>query len=44
MREIINSKFRKKDKMMGEGIERGRENLCMSVSACVLVSVCVGKR
>lgn len=39
MREIINSKIRKKDKMIGAVEERGREYLRMSIS-----SVCVGKR
>lgn len=43
MEEIIKSKIRKKDKMMGEGKERGRGYLCMSISGCVrlCVSVCV---
>lgn len=37
MGEIINSQIRKKDKMMGDGEERGRGYRCMSISKCVCV-------
>lgn len=39
MEAVINSRIRKKDKMMGDGKESGRGRVCKSVSKCVLGSV-----